>query len=187
MKSFIAILRKYKLAMFMNFVGLALAFIAFMSLMLQVENQLGFDRHYPTAGNIFRVDKVGVAKDDIFRNILPRGYADDIIGSSAHIKAGSISSPYVGELVLTTLQNDNNHKFRYGCNVCYPQIFDVFGVKIVEGSFTSLNDLQQIAIPASLARKLYGDESAIGKIIFHHEQHKLGAFRSSELVVVNLL
>ena len=72
MKGFLAILRRYRLAMLMNFAGLVLAFTAFMALMLQVENQLSFDRHYTTAGRIFRVDKVGVAKDDIFRNILPR-------------------------------------------------------------------------------------------------------------------
>lgn len=183
MKGFLAILRRYRLAMLMNFAGLVLAFTAFMALMLQVENQLSFDRHYTTAGRIFRVDKVGVAKDDIFRNILPRGYADDIITSSPHITAGSMSVPYVGELVLTTDEKDGRQTFRHSCNVCYPALFDIFGVRFTEGSAEALNDLQTIAIPSSLARTLYGNESAIGKILFHHEQYKIGAFRAPELVI----
>lgn len=82
MKNFIAIFRRYTIAMVMNFVGLVLAFTAFMALMIQVGYQQSFDRIHPTSGRIYRVDKIGVDKDDIFRNVLPRGYADDIIGSS---------------------------------------------------------------------------------------------------------
>ena len=79
MKSFIAILRKYSVAMVMNFIGLILGFTAFMVLMVQVGYERGFDRNHPTSGRIYRVDKIGIGTDDVFRNILPRGYADDII------------------------------------------------------------------------------------------------------------
>lgn len=67
----------------MNFVGLVMILTAFMVLMLQVSHQVDFDKEYPTSGRIYRVDKVGADDDDIFRNIVPRGYADDIINSSA--------------------------------------------------------------------------------------------------------
>lgn len=183
MKGFIAILRRYTLAMAMNFVGLVLAFTAFMTIMTQVEHQKGFDRHYPSTGRIYRVDKAGAAKDDIFRNILPRGYADDIIGSSPHIVAGSIDCPYVGELALNTAPEDGKHVFRHRCNIVYPGFFEIFGVRFVEGSAEALNDLQQIAIPQSLSRMLYGDGSAVGKVLIHHEHYKLGTFRAPELVI----
>ena len=73
MKNFIAILRRYSVAMVMNFVGLVLALTAFMVLMLQVGYQMDFDKEHPTSGRIYRVDKVGAADDDIFKNIIPRG------------------------------------------------------------------------------------------------------------------
>lgn len=183
MKSFLAIIRQYKGAMAMNFVGLVLAFTAFICLVIQVEYQLNFDKHYSTAGRIFRVDKVGVAKDDIFRNILPRGYADDILRSSSHIVAGSIVSPYIGELVLRTDKKEGGHIFKYSCNIAYPALFEIFGVKFKEGQAQELLDWQKIAIPHSLAKKLYGEESAIGKVLYHKEQYKIGAFRESALVV----
>ena len=70
MKHFIAILRRYSVAMVMNFVGLVLALTAFLVLMLQVGYQMNFDKNHPTSGRIYRVDKVGAADDDIFKNII---------------------------------------------------------------------------------------------------------------------
>lgn len=183
MKNFISIVRKYRLAMAMNFIGLVLAFTAFIALMVQVEYQLEFDRHYPTAGRIYRVDKVGASSDDVFRNILPRGYVDDIIGSSPHITAGTISCPYVGEVVFNALQDNGNFTFRHKVDVVYPGFFDVFGVEFIEGSAKALEDLQQVAIPESLAEMIYGSESAIGKILKHTEKYKFGTFRNQELTI----
>lgn len=117
----------------MNFIGLAMAFTAFIALMLQVEYQNGFDKHYATAGRIYRVDKSGIDRSDVFRNILPRGYVDDILTSSSHIAAGTISCPYIGEVVFTTSDKYGRHSFSYECDVVYPDIFDVFGVRFVEG------------------------------------------------------
>ncbi|MBO5406672.1 MAG: ABC transporter permease [Bacteroidales bacterium] len=169
MRNFIAIFRKYTMAMVMNFAGLALAFTAFMALMLQVGYQRSFDRIHPTSGRIYRVDKVGAAKDDTFRNILPRGYADDIIGSSPHIEAASISCPFIGETVFYAYMGEGVEPlpFKMKQDIVYPALFDVFGVEMVEGSAQALEELSAVAIPESLARKLYGDESALGKVLLN--------------------
>lgn len=169
MRNFIAIFRKYTMAMVMNFAGLVLAFTAFMALMLQVGYQRSFDRIHPTSGRIYRVDKVGAAKDDTFRNILPRGYADDIIGSSPHIEAASISCPFIGETVFYAYMGEGVEPlpFKMKQDIVYPALFDVFGVEMVEGSAQALEDLSAVAIPESLARKLYGDESALGKVLLN--------------------
>ena len=185
MKHFIAILRRYSVAMVMNFVGLVLALTAFLVLMLQVGYQMDFDKEHPTSGRIYRVDKVGAADDDIFKNIIPRGYADDIIGSSPHIIAGSIDCPFIGETVFNAILEDGMPAsvFRSKTNVIYPDFFNVFGTEFIEGSAEALNDLSQIAIPESLAKKLYGNESAIGHIMTHNEGYQFGAGRTKEFSV----
>ena len=185
MKNFIAILRRYSVAMVMNFVGLVLALTAFMVLMLQVGYQMDFDKDHPTSGRIYRIDKVGAADDDIFKNIIPRGYADDIIGSSPHIIAGSIDCPFIGETVFNAILDDDMPAFvfRSKTNVIYPDFFKVFGAEFVEGSAEALNDLSQIAIPESLAKKLYGNESAIGHIMTHNEGYQFGEGRTKEFSV----
>lgn len=185
MKHFIAILRRYSVAMVMNFVGLVLALTAFMVLMLQVEYQMDFDKEHPTSGRIYRVDKVGAADDDIFKNIIPRGYADDIISSSPHIVAGSIDCPFIGETVFNAILDNDSPAFIFKSetNVIYPDFFKVFGTEFIEGSAEALNDLSQIAIPESLAKKLYGDESALGHIITHNEGYQFGEGRTKEFSV----
>ena len=185
MKNFTAILRRYSVAMVMNFVGLVLALTAFMVLMLQVGYQMDFDKDHPTSGRIYRVDKVGAADDDIFKNIIPRGYADDIISSSPHIVAGSIDCPFIGETVFNAILDDDRPAFVFKSktNVIYPDFFKVFGTEYIEGSAEALNDLSQIAIPESLAKKLYGDESALGHIITHNEGYQFGEGRTKEFSV----
>lgn len=167
MKNFIAIFRRYTIAMVMNFAGLVLAFTAFMALMIQVGYQQSFDRIHPTSGRIYRVDKIGVDKDDIFRNVLPRGYADDIIGSSPHIVAGTVSCPFLEEDIIYAYMEGNGKPvpFKYGSDLIYPEMFDVFGVEFTEGNADALKDFSMVAIPQSLARKLFGNESALGKIL----------------------
>ena len=185
MKHFIAILRRYSVAMVMNFVGLVLALTAFMVLMLQVGYQMDFDKEHPTSGRIYRVDKVGAADDDIFKNIIPRGYADDIISSSPHIVAGSIDCPFIGETVFNAILDNDSPAFVFKskANVIYPDFFKVFGTEFIEGSSEALNDLSQIAIPESLAKKLYGNESAIGHIMTHNEGYQFGEGRTKEFSV----
>lgn len=185
MKNFIAILRRYCVAMVMNFVGLVLALTAFMVLMLQVGYQMDFDKEHPTSGRIYRVDKVGAADDDIFKNIIPRGYADDVIKSSPHIIAGSIDCPFIGETVFNAILDNDSPAFIFKSetNVIYPDFFKVFGTEFIEGSAEALNDLSQIAIPESLAKKLYGNESAIGHIMTHNEGYQFGEGRTKEFSV----
>ena len=185
MKNFIAILRRYSVAMVMNFVGLVLALTAFMVLMLQVGYQMDFDKEHTTSGRIYRVDKVGAADDDIFKNIIPRGYADDVIKSSPHIIAGSIDCPFIGETVFNAILDNDSPAFIFKSetNVIYPDFFKVFGTEFIEGSAEALNNLSQIAIPESLAKKLYGNESAIGHIMTHNEGYQFGKGRTKEFCV----
>ena len=185
MKNFIAILRRYSIAMIMNFAGLVLALTAFMVLMLQISYQVEFDKGHPTSGRIYRVDKIGAVDDDIFKNIIPRGYADDIIGSSPHIIAGTIDCPFIGETVFNAILEDGMPPFVFKSktDVIYPDFFKVFGTKFIEGSAEALNDLSQIAIPESLAKKLYGNKSAIGHILTHNEGYQFGAGRTKEFSV----
>ena len=185
MKNFIAILRRYSVAMIMNFVGLVLALTAFMVLMLQVGYQMDFDKEHLTSGRIYRVDKVGATDDDIFKNIIPRGYADDIIKSSPHIIAGSVDCPFIGKTVYNAILDDGRPAFVFKSktNVIYPDFFKVFGTEFTEGSAEALNDLSQIAIPESLAKKLYGDGPALGHIMTHNEGYQFGEGRTKEFSV----
>lgn len=171
--------------MVMNFIGLTLGFTAFMVLMVQVGYQRSFDRNHPTSGRIYRVDKIGTGKDDIFRNILPRGYADDIITCSPHIEAGSITCPFIGDIIFNVANEDGrmSEAFKSKINIVYPDFFKVFGTEFVEGSAATLADDTTVAIPQSLSRRLFSDEPAVGKVLSHNEQYIFGDERGLTLVI----
>lgn len=56
LRNFLNVLRRFKMASFLNIVGLSVAFTAFLVIMMQVQYERTFDRCYPTASRICRVD-----------------------------------------------------------------------------------------------------------------------------------
>ena len=98
-----SLIRRYPVAVVLNFTGLVAALLAFALIFLQADYELSFDKCHPTADRVFRADKKG--DESLFRNILPRGFADDIIGSSAHIEAGCTFMPFIGEIYFSVAEN----------------------------------------------------------------------------------
>ena len=154
-------LRKYFVPMLMSLVGLILAFSAFMLISVQLDFENGFDRFHPDAGNIYRVDLSD--NNTIFRSILPPGFSDEVIRSSSHIVAGTVVCPFLGEVYITTMKDGVSSGFIETANVVSEDFFKVFGIKIVEGDSATLSKNEQLAIPQSMARKIFGNESPIGK------------------------
>ncbi len=158
------LVRRYPVAVTLNFVGLACAYVAFSLIFLQADYELSFDKCHPTAQRVFRADKKG--DESIFRNILPRGFADDIIGSSAHIQAGCSIVPFIGETYFSVKASDSQRKMNKRTMVCVSEQFiDVFGIRMVEGDRHALERPGTAIIPKSLAETLFPGESALGKLL----------------------
>ena len=159
-----SLVRRYPVAVILNFAGLVAAFVAFSLIFLQSEYELSFDKCHPTAQRVFRADK----KDDesIFRNVLPRGFADDIIRSSAHIEAGCTLVPFFGDTYFTVAENGKTPVGYKRTIICASERFiDVFGVNMVEGDTRALENPGSVIIPRSLAEILFPGEPAVGKLL----------------------
>ncbi len=92
LKNILSTVRRYPVAVLLNFIGLVFSYLAFTVIFMQVSYELSFDKCHPTSSRVFRVDKS--QDNSLFRNILPRGFADDIINSSPHIEAGCVYTPF---------------------------------------------------------------------------------------------
>ncbi|MDO4461649.1 MAG: hypothetical protein Q4C30_04005 [Bacteroidia bacterium] len=154
------LIRLYPLSLALNFIGLTCAFTAFLVISHQVEYELSFDSCHPTSDRIYRADK----KDDnsMFRNILPRGFSDDIIASSPFIKAGCSLSPFFGELRLSTVE-DQPVGVKKKVNLVSKGFIDVFNINMVEGNSHALDNPNSVIIPESLAKVLFPNRSALGQ------------------------
>jgi len=151
-------------AVVLNFTGLVAAFVAFALIFLQADYELSFDKCHPTAERVFRADKKG--DESLFRNILPRGFADDIIGSSAHIEAGCTFMPFMGEIYFSVAA-DGKAPAGYKRDLIFvsERFIDVFGIKMVEGDSHALEGPNSVIIPRSLAENLFPGEPALGKLL----------------------
>ena len=136
-KSLKNLIRRYPVAVVLNFTGLVAAFIAFALIFLQADYELSFDKCHPTADRVFRADKKG--DESLFRNILPRGFADDIISSSAHIEAGCTVMPFMGEIYFSVAK-DGGIPAGYKRELLFVSegFIDVFGIKMFEGDSHAL-------------------------------------------------
>ena len=170
-RSIAGIFRKYAVPVSINLLGLVTALTAFIIIMSHVEFERNYDRSYPTSGRIFRVDCPG--NEETFRSILPNAFARDVINSSAHIEAGTMLMPYLGEMLFFTgngsdgnggEDNEKTVGYRLSCDLVQPAFTEVFGVNILEGDSSSLAVPAKAIIPESMAEMLFGGD-AIGKTL----------------------
>ena len=86
-RNFLSVLRRFKMATALNVAGLAVAFAAFIVILIQINFERTFDRCHPTSGRIFRVD---LTIPGTFGTILPRAFVEAVIQSSPAYRGGYI-------------------------------------------------------------------------------------------------
>ena len=161
-RNFLSVLRRFKMATALNIAGLAVAFAAFIVILVQINFERSFDRCYPTSDRIFRVD---LNVPGTFGTILPRGFIETVIPSSPHIEAGTLLTPSFGQggSYLSIDKDGERQGFKETVTTCHATLPKIFGFTILEGDIDCLKDPEKVMIPASLATKLFGEGSAVGK------------------------
>ena len=173
LRNFFSVLRRFSLAAFLNVAGLAVAFATFIIIMIQISFERNFDRCHPTADRIYRVELSGEvveAEAGTFSRILPRGLIEAVIGSSPHIEAGSLIFPYSPAIYFTVTENGEREGYHELIQTCHPALTHVVDFPIIEGDIDCLNDPEKLILPESMARKIFGKQSAVGKALHAEEQ-----------------
>ncbi len=157
-----SIVRRYKLAVLLNIIGLAAAFAAFIIILMQIRFESGFESCHPNASRIYRVELV---TDNWSTPILVRPFVYSIIHASPLIETGTILNPYSPNMYITVDADNKETGFKEQIMTCYPEITDMFNFQMVEGNKNCLKENNQLLLPESLARKFFGKEPAVGKQI----------------------
>ena len=164
-RNLLHVIRRFKLAAFLNVLGLSIAFAAFMVIMMQLNFHFGFDRFHKDYDKIFRMEFVqrGTAQ-----TVFPRPLAEQFFQSSPHIVAGAIT-PMSQSNMLFHIDGDNEENlFREDIMVVTPGFFNVFTFDFLEGSLGDGIIPGNVIIPLSLSRRLFGEEQALGRQLFMH-------------------
>ena len=129
-RNLVSVIRRFKLAVALNILGLSVAFAAFMLIMIQLNYDYGFDRFHKDYDKIFRMetswDKGSVA-------VISRPLAEHFFESSPHILAGAICNPWGEEAFFHVENNGARNYFRENAIWVAPEFLDVFTFDIVEG------------------------------------------------------
>ena len=161
-RNFINVLTRFKVATILNVAGLAVAFAAFLIIMMQVSFERNFDRCHPNSTRIYRM---GLSFPDGASMIHCRPLIESFIHSSPHIEAGTLINPYIGEMYVTVTRKEGKQGFKETIITCHPEITRMFQFTMREGESSCLSEPEKALIPESMAHRLFGKESAIGKQI----------------------
>ena len=145
----------------MNVLGLSIAFVAFMLIMMQVNYDYTFDCSHRNADAIFRVDIVHGSKGS--QAIICRPFARAFTESSPHIKGGCLLNAWVGSPFFYVEQNGQRTGYRENAWEVTPGLLDVIHFDMLEGTAQALDEPGSVILPESMAKKIFGNETAVGK------------------------
>src|SRR5258706_994839 len=163
-------LMKYKFISFINLFGLTVGLTCCLLILTYIFNEINYDRYNKNAERIYRVTRT-------FNN------EDGIVS----LNLSTISPPFgyyfptdFPEIEkMTRLLNSGNTSFRYKDKLINEQnvffadenLFDVFTVNVIKGNpKTALKDPYSVVLTEETAKKYFGSEDPINKIIRANNQ-----------------
>ncbi|MBL6448601.1 ABC transporter permease [Fulvivirga sp. 29W222] len=152
---------------FINVLGLTLGISFAFLLFLYVSHELSYDQHVSEAENVYRITADFTLDDhqDIFSNV-PRPMGETLVREYPGIKASVRLYGYNGLQVHEGLLWNEQEDYIITRNAFLADstYFKVFRLPLLEGdTATVLNHANSIVVSKSIAQKLYGTESALGK------------------------
>ena len=156
-------LLKFKAYSFINIMGLAIGITGCTLILLYIRDELNYDKYNKKADQIYRVHTKGVLGNNIL----------DIAVSPAPM-AGALLRDFPEVVQATRFQPSQNMLIRYGDKVFIENrflwadstIFDVFTIPLIKGDpKKALTEPHTVVLTESTAKKYFGDEDPIGKIL----------------------
>ena len=180
LRNILSVVRRFKLATTLNILGLSVAFAAFMVIMIQLDYDLSFGKCHKDYDKIFRVEIVekdfAEVDKEYASGMLCRPLAERFFESSPHIVGGALNHFWEREVYFHVENNDDRNFYKEKDMGISPEFAEMFGFDFVEGSEDVLKSPENVIIPLSLSRKIFGTESAIGKqLISERESRTVGA------------
>ncbi len=157
------LLFREKVYALINLLGLSVGIACCLVVGLYLSHQLGYDRHFDKHERIYRI----VAQRTIDGNAALTARVSPLVG------------PWLAEMApeveaVARFSGEAPTLFRAGDTAFWwdkvftadSQVFDVFSHRIIAGDVTAaLQSPDSIAVSASFARRYFGDEDAVGKVL----------------------
>lgn len=165
LREFFTTLKQNKLSFILNVMGLSVAFTVLTVISFQVFYEFGYDRSYKDRDRIFRMEYYDKVATDYSANICVP--AIEIIGKNIPgIEAYCATWQGWDQNISVTDAQGNIIEYNEPFLRVTSGFFDVFSPEILAGDpATCLEGEYSIAVSESIAKKFFGNESALGKMM----------------------
>lgn len=166
-RNFITTLKRFKLASGLNILGLSVAFTAFTVIMMQVFYDRGFDRGHSKGERTFRVE---FSEDGTTFTPSHSRPMIDLMRQAPQVENATLFN-YQGvwdvsdQIYLSVQKGGDKTGFREPVASVYWDYMEIFDFDMVEGERLALQTPGRVLIPQSMARRLFGRESALNQRI----------------------
>ncbi|HEY9046090.1 MAG TPA: ABC transporter permease [Ohtaekwangia sp.] len=162
-------IKRQKLFSFINLVGLTAGIVSTLLIYLYVQHEFSYDTFHKNAENIYRINQTFIwgEKDNKQFASLGPGVAYAIKAEIPEVKEVTRIQPPGNFLVTYAEGNDGIKSFDEGNILAVDSnFFDVFTFPLVKGDIkTALKKPHSLILTESTARKYFGNEEAIGKLL----------------------
>lgn len=147
---------------FINILGLSIGMACALLILLWVENEWSWDRTYPNADRLYTVwNKDKWTNDTVCWPTTPK-----VMGPVLKPSFPEIDKATRVNWTQTLLFSVGEKRLNVKGTMVDPDFLSMFSVPFVEGNpATALNDPTSLVITQTLARKLFGDEDALGRTV----------------------
>ena len=175
--------RKQKMFSLINILGLTVGITCCLMIFLFIMNELSYDRFHKNGKNIYRIMRVGNVNGAI-RNIpwVSPPYAKALMNDYPDAIQKTVRVQPDNDLVTykNVSFNENN------IYLADSNFFDFFSFHLLRGNpATVLNDPLSIVMTASTAKKYFGNEDPIGKVVDFNKKMSLKVTGIAEDVPAN--
>lgn len=172
-RNFQVTLQRFRLASILNLLGLSVAFAAFIIILIQVRYERTFDTSYKKSGRIYRIESTliptesNLSSREAYSSFLARPLIEMLLPSAPRIEAYSIMYGASSEIYAKYKTAEGEERgMILPIRKVSAGITDVFDMEILEGIAGSLSEPGKALLPESLAQKMYGQASPVGRQIF---------------------
>ncbi|MGD8898680.1 MAG: ABC transporter permease [Desulfobacterales bacterium] len=159
----VRLLRRDKLHSIINTIGLSIGIACCIIIMMYLQNELRYDQYHEKADRIYRLG-IQITMGDQSESYAQSSWSigNRLKNEYSEIKEYARVRPYSGVL----FKFEEKVFFEDEIALADPSVFKIFSFNFIYGNpLTCLNEPGNLVLTESLARKYFGDQNPIGKIV----------------------
>lgn len=156
-----------------NILGLAIGIAGFVVMATYFQNELSYDKFHTKSDRIVRVTYDYEARGTI-RKIAKSAFPVKPMLLESYPGVEKVVRFYRNTLDASTLKYEGNHTTEENIIFADPEVFEVFDFELEQGNpATALTDVNSIVLTAQAAKRYFGNENPMGKILRYKNQDQL--------------